>query len=49
MVGAGGIGVLLWEYIRSFYYSETAAVMIIIIVTVSLLDILSQRTHKRFI
>ena len=46
LVGAGGIGVLLWEYIRGFYYSETAAVMIVVIVTVSLLDMLSQRLRK---
>jgi len=49
MVGAGGIGVVLWEYIRGFYYAETAAVMLIIIVTVSALDILSQRIRKLFI
>jgi len=49
MVGAGGIGVVLWEYIRGFYYAETAAVMLIIIVTVSALDILSQRIRKVFI
>lgn len=46
IVGAGGIGMVLWEYIRGFYYAETAAVMIIIIVSVSLLDLLSQRLRK---
>ncbi len=46
IVGAGGIGMVLWEYIRGFYYGETAAVMIIIILSVSLLDILSQRLRK---
>jgi len=49
MVGAGGIGVVLWEYIRGFYFAETAAVMIIIVVTVSLLDLLSQWVRNRFI
>jgi phosphonate transport system permease protein len=49
IVGAGGIGVLLWEYIRGFYYAETAAVMIIIIVSVTLLDMLSQRLRKLII
>lgn len=49
LVGAGGIGVLLWEYIRGFYYGETAAVMLVIIVTVSLLDMLSQRLRKMFL
>ena len=48
LVGAGGIGQVLWEYIRGFYYSETAAVMIIIIVTVSILDIFSQYIRKRY-
>ena len=49
MVGAGGIGVVLWEDIRGFYFAQTAAVMIIIVVTVSLLDLLSQWIRKRFI
>lgn len=49
IVGAGGIGQLLWEYIRGFYYAETAAVMIIIIVSVSLIDMASQRLRKLFI
>lgn len=49
IVGAGGIGQVLWEYIRGFYYAETAAVMIIIIVSVSLLDVASQRLRKLFI
>jgi len=49
IVGAGGIGMILWEYIRGFYYAETAAVVIIIVITVSLLDVLSQRLRKMVI
>jgi len=49
MVGAGGIGVVLWEIIRGFYYQETCAVMIIVVVTVSLVDLLSAQIRKRFI
>ncbi len=49
MVGAGGIGVILWESIRGFMFAETCAVMIMIIVTVTLLDMLSQQIRKRFI
>lgn len=49
MVGAGGIGVVLWEIIRGFYFAETCAVMIIIILTVSLLDIASAQLRKLFI
>lgn len=49
MVGAGGIGVVLWEIIRGFYYAETCAVMIIIVITVSLIDLASARVRRRFI
>lgn len=49
MVGAGGIGVTLWEIIRGFQYAETCAVMIIIIVTVSAIDLISARIRKAFI
>lgn len=49
MVGAGGIGVVLWEIIRGFQYAETGAVMLIIIVTVSLIDLLSARIRKAMV
>lgn len=46
MVGAGGIGVVLWEVIRGFQYAETCAVMVIIVVSVSAIDMLSARIRK---
>lgn len=46
MVGAGGIGVVLWEIIRGFMYAETAAVLIIIVVTVSIIDLISAQIRK---
>lgn len=49
MVGAGGIGVLLWESIRGFMFAESAAILLIIIVTVSIIDMISQRTRQLFI
>jgi phosphonate transport system permease protein len=49
MVGAGGIGVILWEIIRAFQYAETCAVMIIIIVTVTVIDVISARIRKSII
>lgn len=49
IVGAGGIGMVLWEDIRGFYYAETAAVMLIIIISVTFLDLLSQRIRKAFV
>jgi phosphonate transport system permease protein len=49
MVGAGGIGVILWESMRGFQFAQTCAVMIIIIAVVTSLDITSQWVRKRFI
>jgi phosphonate transport system permease protein len=49
MVGAGGVGVVLWEIIRSFQYAETAAVMVIIVVSVSLIDLISARIRNLLI
>jgi phosphonate transport system permease protein len=49
MVGAGGIGVVLWEVIRSFQFQQTAAVMLCILATVSLLDVGSQAIRRRLV
>ena len=49
MVGAGGIGVVLFEVIRGFQYAQTCAVLIILAVTVTLIDLLSANIRKRFI
>lgn len=49
MVGAGGIGVILWEIIRGFQYAETCALILIIIVTVSVIDVLSARIRKALV
>ena len=49
MVGAGGIGVVLFEVIRGFQYAQTSAVLLILIVTVSLIDLGSAALRQRFI
>ncbi|TKT74657.1 phosphonate ABC transporter, permease protein PhnE [Aquamicrobium sp. LC103] len=49
LIGAGGIGQVLFESIRGFYYPEAAAMLIIVVVTVSLTDLLSQQLRKFFI
>jgi phosphonate transport system permease protein len=49
IVGGGGIGMTFNEVMRSFQYPKAGAVLLIVIVTVSLLDILSQRIRARFI
>lgn len=49
VIGAGGIGQVLFESIRGFYYPQASAMLIIMLVTVSLLDLLSQRLRKLFL
>jgi phosphonate transport system permease protein len=49
MVGAGGIGMVLWDVIRGFEYAQTAAVLIMLVVAVSLIDLLSSKLRKRVI
>lgn len=47
MVGAGGIGMVLWELIRSFAFEQTCAVMTLIVLVVVVFDMLSQQLRKR--
>ncbi|MEQ8346350.1 MAG: phosphonate ABC transporter, permease protein PhnE [Sneathiellaceae bacterium] len=49
LVGAGGIGQVMFESIRSFQYSESATILLVVIVTVSLIDLVSQYLRKRVI
>jgi len=49
IVGAGGIGALLWDVVRGFQYAQTMAIMIMIIVTVSVLDLISARIRRTLI
>jgi phosphonate transport system permease protein len=49
IVGAGGIGQTLYESIRSFQYADTAAQIIIVVVTVIVLDLVSARIRKTLV
>jgi len=46
-VGAGGIGQDLFVAIRKFYYTDVSAILLMIIVTVSIIDVLSERIRHR--
>jgi phosphonate transport system permease protein len=46
MVGAGGIGVVLFEVIRGFEYQQTCAVLIILVFAVSIIDIISSYLRR---
>ena len=47
LIGAGGIGQLLFDSMNGFQYGQTAAIVIIIVVAVSLIDVLSQALRQR--
>lgn len=49
LIGAGGIGQVLIENIRSFEYGKTAVIIGIIIIAVTLVDMLSQVLRKRLV
>ena len=48
-VGAGGIGDELIVAIRRFYYSDVSAILVLIILTVFLIDLSTERLRKRFL
>ncbi len=49
MVGAGGIGMVLWDVIRGFQYAQTATVLLMLAVSVSVIDLLSAQLRKRIV
>jgi phosphonate transport system permease protein len=46
-VGAGGIGQDLFVAIRKFYYTDVSAILLMIIVTVSIMDLVTERIRHR--
>lgn len=49
IVGAGGIGVSLYQSFRSFNYGKVCAILIILIVAVSVIDTISSKLRSQFI
>jgi phosphonate transport system permease protein len=49
MVGAGGIGMVLWDVIRGFQYQQTCAVLIMLVVSVTVLDAVSAQCRKHLV
>lgn len=48
-VGAGGIGQHLIESVRKFYYSDVSAILLLIILTVILIDLGTERIRRRLL
>ena len=49
LIGAGGIGQVLFESLQAFDYNTVSTIAIIIIVAVTLIDMLSQAMRKRLL
>ncbi len=47
LIGAGGIGQLLFQEIQAFHYQQTAAIVYVIVAAVTLIDLLSQAMRSR--
>jgi phosphonate transport system permease protein len=48
-VGAGGIGQELIEVVRKFYYSDVSAILLMIIGTVMIIDLVTERLRHRLL
>ena len=48
-VGAGGIGQDLIEAVRKFYYTDVSAILLLIIVTVMMIDFVTERVRHRLL
>lgn len=48
IVGAGGIGQDLFVAIRKFYYTDVSALLLMIIITVAITDLVTERIRHRF-
>jgi phosphonate transport system permease protein len=49
MVGAGGIGMVLWDVIRGFQYAQTAAVLLMLAASVTAIDLISSRLRHTLV
>jgi phosphonate transport system permease protein len=49
LIGAGGIGQLLFETLNAFQYRQLSAMVAVIVVAVSLIDLLSQAMRSRLL
>ena len=49
LIGAGGIGQVLFESLNAFAYNQLSAIVIVIVVAVSLIDLLSQAMRSRLL
>jgi phosphonate transport system permease protein len=49
IIGAGGIGQILYDSINAFQFDQTGCIVLVIVVAVSLIDLLSQVIRTRLL
>ena len=49
LIGAGGIGQVLFESMNAFAFRDVSAIVIIVVIAVTLIDLLSQAMRKRLL
>ncbi len=49
LIGAGGIGQLLFQSLQGFEHRQVAAIAIVIVIAVAAIDLLSQTIRKRLL
>ena len=49
IVGAGGIGVSLYQSFRAFKYGKVSAILLILILAVGIIDMISARIRQRLV
>ena len=49
LIGAGGIGQVLFESMQAFQYRQVAAIAVVIVIAVTAIDMLSQAMRKRLL
>ncbi len=49
LIGAGGIGQVLFDRMNGFDYSSVSAIVIVVVIAVTLIDMLSQAMRKRLL
>ena len=49
LIGAGGIGQVLFESMNGFQFREVSAIVIVVVIAVTLIDMLSQAMRKRLL
>jgi phosphonate transport system permease protein len=49
LIGAGGIGQVLFESMNGFEFRDVSAIVIIVVIAVTMIDMLSQAMRKRLL